>query len=374
MDLLVIFFASCLLIYAFFIGRNAWWFARIQPATPLPDPLLPFLSILIPARNESDHISRTIYAAVHQTYPADRMEVILLNDHSTDATGYIARIMEDRYPRLRVVDLPKGKEGKKAALSMGVDMARGEVILQTDADCVVGENWARTMTSYLVGKTAMVAGPVQLTHNQELIQRLQALETIGLVGITAGSMAAGKPNMSNGANLGYWKDAFIKVGGYQGIDQLASGDDELLMQKITKEGGYEVGFVKSREAIVKTSALPSWKEIKNQRLRWVSKARYYIDKRANIIQLISYFAFLGFPILTLFGITDPIYALIAFELFVIKLIADYYLMNRSARFFHKFPLLKDLLILQFIYIPYVLWVGIAGNFVKNYKWKDRWVT
>lgn len=374
MEVVVAFFAACMLVYAFFIGRNAWWFARIPCEDLPPAPLLPELSIVIPARNEAESLSQCLYHAIHQHYPVGKMEVILVNDHSTDATLAIANLMEGRYPSLRVFDLPEGQEGKKAALSFGIEQARGEIILQTDADCRLQLHWARHMAAHFKRNTGLVAGPIQLDYNQDsAFERLQALESMGLVGITAGSIASGYPNMCNGANLAYRKEAFQKVNGFQGVDKVASGDDELLLQKIRKDGSFGIRFAKCQDAIVYTKALPDWKRFRAQRLRWVSKARAYIHRPTNLIQLASFFAFLGLPILLVCGIMDLTYALLAVELFVLKLVADFYLMHRSLQFFHKLPLLSYLLPLQVVYIPYVLWIGVAGNFVKKYNWKGRWV-
>lgn len=374
MEVAVAFFAACMVFYAFFIGRNAWWFTRIKSEAIPPSPLLPTVSIIIPARNEADEVSRCLYGAIHQNYPADKIEIILVNDHSTDGTLAIAKLMEDRYPELRVLDLPEGLEGKKAALTYGISQAEGEVILQTDADCRLQPYWARHMAAQFKGNTGMVAGPIQVEFAQESwFERFQALESMGLIAITAGSIASGHPNMCNGANLAYLKEAFEKVNGFEGVDKVASGDDELLMQKIRIKGKYHIRFAKCQDAIVFTKAIPEWKDLRTQRLRWVSKARAYLNKGTNAVQVLSYLAFVGLPVLLLGGFVNPMFSLVAIELFVLKLVADFYLMYRSLQFFHKLPLLTQVIPLQFVYIPYVIWIGLAGNFVKKYNWKGRWV-
>ncbi|MCI4669697.1 MAG: glycosyltransferase [Bacteroidia bacterium] len=374
MEIAVAFFAACMVFYAFFIGRNAWWFARIPCEKVPPNPLLPPATIIIPARNEAENLSKCLYKVVHQAYPKGKLEVILVNDHSTDGTLAIAQLMESRYPNLKVLSLPDKLSGKKAALSYGIENANGEIILQTDADCVVQDHWAKQMVAHFKGNTGLVVGPIELFYDRNSkFERFQALEAMGLTGITAGSIASGYPNMCNGANLAYRKEVFHAVKGFEGVDQVASGDDELLMQKIQKHGDYAIQFAKCREAIVATHALTDWESLKKQRLRWVSKARAYINKRINFVQLISYFAFLGLPFLLISSFFMPMNAWLALELFALKLIADFYLMHRTLQFFHKLPLLSYLLPLQMVYIPYVLWIGIAGNFVKKYNWKGRWV-
>ncbi|MDX2247126.1 MAG: glycosyltransferase [Bacteroidia bacterium] len=362
----------CLTIYIFFILRSAWFFARI----PCPDQKkseLPFISVIIPARNEAPHIAECLHSVLKQNFPVKKFEVILINDHSTDATKGIALVISQKYSNLKVIDLADTgiNSYKKAALSAGIAVAQGEIILQTDADCRVGKNWLSAMSSCFDSDTALVSGPVMLTYQKKWLQRFQALESLGLVAIGAGSMAAGKPNMCNGANMAYRKSVFTEVGGFEGIDGVASGDDELLLQKIHLQKKYGLQFARCKDAVVRTSALETWPELKAQRLRWVSKARSYKNRSVNRIQLIAYLGFWAFPIMGGMSLMSAKWLIPLSVLFLAKLAADYFLMYQSAKFFHKLHLLPWVFLLQFVYIPYVLWIGLAGNLVKTYTWKER---
>ncbi|MEZ4830305.1 MAG: glycosyltransferase [Bacteroidia bacterium] len=365
----------CLLIYAGFILRNAWYFAIIPYASVLSEKNLPSVSVIVPARNEAANIESCLYSILEQEYPDHLFEVILVDDHSSDATVSIAQNIASRYPNLKVISI--GDENtnsyKKAALTAGIALARGEIVVQTDGDCYMGKKWLISIVSFFEDHTAMVSGPVKIDYRENLLERFQAFESLGLVAIGAGSIAAGKPNMCNGANLAYRKSAFFEVGGFGGIDAVASGDDELLMQKFVMAGDYNIRFAKSREAVVSTRALSSWKSLKAQRLRWVSKARYYKNRRVNYIQMVAYLGFLFFPLAGILSFFDQEWLLLLSGLFGVKLVADLAIMYQSAKFFHKLRLLPWILPMQLIYIPYVLWVGLAGNMVKTYNWKGRTV-
>jgi cellulose synthase/poly-beta-1,6-N-acetylglucosamine synthase-like glycosyltransferase len=370
-------FSLCMLIYVGFVLRSTWHFMRIPCASPATFQLRPMVSVVIPARNEASNLARCLRSVLYQSYPAEFFEVILVNDHSTDATAAIAYVMAQTYPHLRVIDLQLDGPTvayKKAALTAGVKAARGEIILQTDADCEVPDTWIECMVSHMGPKTGLVAGPVLLTHHDHWLQRLQTLELMGLVVLGGGSMAARQPNLANGANLGYRRAVFGEVNGFEGIDRVASGDDELLLQKIHRLGKYELRFVRCRSALVRTPAQATWPELKAQRLRWVSKARFYLNRWPNLIQAISYLAFLGLPTLAVLGFWQPSAAGLALQLFALKAIADLLLMYQAGRFFRNLPLLKWLPLLEVVYIPYVLWVGLVGNLVKHYRWKDRIVS
>lgn len=371
--LLVFIFGGCLCLYIIFVLKNAIAFAQSPESEPILPADPPSISVIIPARNEADGIESCLKTVLNQTYPKDRFEVILINDHSTDDTAAIARKLATEYPQLKVVDLTVSGiyAYKKAALEAGLALATGTIILQTDADCQVGEEWIATMIGGFDEDTGFVSGPVSLTSKSSLLEIFQELESMGLILIGAGSMMRKRPNMCNGANMGFQKKVFDEVGGYAGINHIASGDDELLMQKIVLQGKYKLKFVKSPSAIVKTAALTHWETLKTQRLRWVSKVRHYPRKSANLIQIIAYLGFCSFPILLVAGFWNTELWRWMGGLFVLKVLADYLLMYQAAVFFHKLQKLWYVIPLQFVYIPYVIWVGIAGNFVKHYTWKGR---
>jgi chlorobactene glucosyltransferase len=103
------------------------------PDSPPPD--APLVSIVIPARNESRNIDRCARSVLTAAYP--NLEVIVVDDHSADGTGDIARTIARDDPRLRVIDapaLPPGWFGKQWACATGAHEARGQLLLFTDAD------------------------------------------------------------------------------------------------------------------------------------------------------------------------------------------------------------------------------------------------
>jgi cellulose synthase/poly-beta-1,6-N-acetylglucosamine synthase-like glycosyltransferase len=324
--------------------------------------------VVVPFRNEAPRLAACIASILAQSYPTERWELILVDDHSTDES---LSVIQEFFPHPGIRLLQAEGEGKKAALATGIRAAKGEIILQTDADVRVAKDWIWIMAASFSPETALVSGPVYLEPGTSLFGQVQSLESMGLVSIGAGSIGMGKPNMCNGANLAFRKSAFEEVGGFSGIDGVASGDDELLLQKIHALGKYEIRFAKSFSALVSTDVQPDWESFRAQRLRWVSKVRAYPDKRVNRIQLISYLGFLSFPVSLLWGIWQVEAWYLFFGLFTAKVLVDSVLMYRSAKFFHKLPQLRTLFWLEIVYIPYVLWIGLAGNLVQTYSWKGR---
>ena len=368
-------FLCCMLGYA---GLSLYSAYHFHFSKPTQDPTyFPRVSVLIPARNESSQIEACIHSVLEQTYPSHQFEVLCIDDASTDDTFLQIERLSQEYPNLRALSLaPESGEasGKKAALSKGIEQASGEILLQTDADCILPPQWIQTMVSCFSPEVGMVAGPVGLTYQDSLFQKLQALEIAGLGILSGGSIAGERPHMCNGANLAFRKSLFEKVDGYSGIDHFASGDDELLMQKVKKENSYRIQFCPFPQTIVRTPALSTWKEFTTQRIRWVSKAKYYWDRRVNGIQLISYLAFVGLAFFSLLALWNPMYWSYFLFLFLLKISVDIPLMYQAVRFFGEKPLFWLLPLLECVYIPYVLWIGIAGNFSRTYTWKNRTVS
>ena len=380
--------------YAGYLFRCHYYFERLPEVAPtdpagnnhlkskeaqIQDPaeevlqLLPTVTIIVPARNEAANIATCLQAIFAQQYPTDRFEVILVNDHSEDETREIALAIGQGQSNFQIIDLEE-KQGvayKKAAVAKGISQAKGEIILVTDADCQMGPEWCATMAAAFSPTTGMVSGPVLLDSNSPF-EDFQALEFMGLIAVGAGSIGAGTPNMCNGANLAYRKQVFEEVGGFSGIDQIASGDDELLMHKIADQTEWEIGFAKDPRAVVRTDALPTWQAFKAQRLRWVSKSTHYEKSSITWIMVISYLAILGLPILFLLAPFFPVLWPFLVINFSLKVLAEATILRAAAIFFDKLALLRWLIPEQIAHVAYVLWVGIAGN-RKSYTWKGRTV-
>ncbi len=360
--------------YAGYLFRCEHYFSRL-PEVPGKgagrEPGEPHVSIVVPARNEETHIQTSLSDLFAQDYSRDKFEVILVNDHSEDRTRELALATGSQHPNFRLLDLDmkQGVAYKKAAVAYGIAAAKGEIILVTDADCRMGSDWLSEMASEFTPGVGMVSGPV-LLESETVFGDMQALEFMGLIAVGAGSIGAGSPNMCNGANLAYRKKVFEEVGGFRGIDQIASGDDELLMHKISVLTDWEIVFAKRSGAIVSTKAHRTWKDFREQRLRWVSKSTHYQNSSITLTLVISYLAILGLPLLLVLSIFYPVLWPFFWINLGLKILAEATILRTAARFFDKLPLMRWLIPEQLVHIIYVLWVGIAGN-RKSYTWKGR---
>ncbi len=330
------------------------------------------ISIIIPARNEEKNIGQLFQALQNQTYPTELFEVIVVDDHSTDGTAAIVQ----QFPSVKLIQLKEDNINsyKKKAIETGIAAATGDLIVTTDADCLPGNNWLTTIAAFKTEKqSAFIAAPVVLENNNSLLQIFQTLDFLVLQGITGASVYKNAHSMCNGANLAYEKKAFQEVNGFQGIDNIASGDDMLLMHKIWKQYPDKVHYLKSKEAIVSTQPMKTWKAFFNQRIRWASKAKSYGDKRIIVVLLLVYLLNLSFLVLSVVGFFCSMYWIFLLGLWLAKTMVEFPFVYSVASFFNKKSLLKYFLFFQPLHIIYTILSGLFGQFGK-YEWKGRRVS
>ncbi len=367
------------ILYATIILLYRKWFIALQPFKVSADlqPQTSF-SIIIPARNEEDNIANCLLSILQQNYPSHLYEVIVVDDHSTDKTPIIIQQLQQQYTNLQLIkltDILKEKQlnsYKKKAIELAVKSSKNDWIVTTDADCLVTENWLKVYAAYIQKNDPVFVGAaVAFTNDGSVLQSFQCIDFMALQGITAAAVSAGFHAMCNGANLAYKKSVFYEVDGFKGIDNIASGDDMLLMNKIKTRYPKKIGFAYNEEAIVKTTPMETWKSFFNQRIRWASKANAYKDRSVFWVLLLIYLlnvALLLLPILSIFNVASLACWLLFLVLktwveasFAFKIAAFFKI---EFRWWH--PLLQ---VPHIIYTVVAGWLGMFGQ----YQWKGRQV-
>jgi len=346
------------------------------------------ITVIIPARNEQEYITACLDSVCRLAYPAELLEVLVVDDHSTDNTASIVRSYQSK--NIKLLSLKDFVQDdlnsyKKKAIEMAIANSTGELIVTTDADCMVQEHWLGVIAAfYEQYQPQFIAAPVAISCSKKFIELFQALDFMTLQGITGASVHKKIHSMCNGANLAYTKKAFEAVGGFTGIDHVASGDDMLLMHKIYKLHPDKVMFLKSKEAIVETAPVHTVKEFFNQRIRWASKSDTYDDKRIFAVLLLVYLVnvlLLVLPIASIAIHTTlniSIYPC-SFEctiwelwiwLLILKTITELIFLMPVAKFFGKHKMLWVFPFMQPLHIVYIVIAGWLGKF-GSYNWKER---
>ena len=347
-----------------------------------------FISVVIPARNEESKLSACLESILAQTYPRHLYEILLVDDFSTDNTAAIARSFGNAGVKLIslcdfVNDGPI-RAYKKKAIEVAIGQSEGTLIVTTDADCVVPEKWLASIAGiYEASNPVFIAAPVAINCSLKFIEIFQALDFMSLQGITAAAVHNNVHSMCNGANLAYEKSAFYAVNGFEGINDIASGDDMLLMHKINTRFPGRLMYLKSRDAIVQTAAVTSIAAFFNQRIRWASKAGRYNDKSIMPVLFVVYFLNIFLLVIPIFAaINNPAFPFFCWRmsaltawviLLLIKTITELIFLCPVAYFFNKQRLLWLFPLMQPWHILYTIIAGWLGKF-GSYDWKDRKVT
>lgn len=334
------------------------------------------VSVIIPVRNESANIGQLINDLLQQSYPEEKIEIIVVDDYSDDGTSNIVRSFKNE--RVRLIELSKVLDShtitnayKKKALEIGISYAEGDLIMTTDGDCRVHPDWIKTMVGIKkASNSKLITGAVIMTGTEDAFRKFQSLDFVGMMGITAAMLKMKIYNMANGANLLYEKAAFEEVGGFKGIDHLASGDDMLLMYKMAQKYNGAVAYAKHPEAVVYTSTLPDLSSFLQQRFRWTAKSKDYQDKKMTwILGLVFLSVALLFANVFLIVFFPFLIPLLLFQI-ITKVIVDYRLLKSTSEFYSKANLMDSFFSSQILHILYIVFVGSMGNLLK-FEWKGR---
>lgn len=364
-------------IYALFICWCIYGWIRLDKKS-LPDKsrkTSSFATVIIPARNEEGKILQCLSDFSVQDFSKSMFEVIVVDDNSSDQTAAQVKLFIAENPGLNCILLEQKKvDGenlfKKNAIASAVKMAKGDVVLTTDADCRRGPEWISTMVYFHEAYQAeMTCGLVAFETEKTLLEKIQSLEYLGLIGIGASSIKNNLPLLCNGANLAFSKKVFEEVGGYRSGKNYASGDDTQLMHKIARRGSKKVVCNAAREARVTTHPEHNLHSLINQRKRWASKITGQMSVFTVFIAAVAYLLHLGllFAACSVF-FGEPLYFLLLPLL--MKMIPEFILLALVSSFFSKSKSLFLFLPAQVIYPFYIAVVGVT-SLAGSYQWKGR---
>ena len=335
-----------------------------------------YFSIIIPARNEEENIGNCLQSIISQNYPKELFEVIVIDDHSTDKTAAIVIQLQQQNTNIKLLKLEDEIQGKqlnsykKKAIDIAILQAKGSWIITTDADCILQKHWLQLYDEYILkNNSLLVAAPVMFTKDNSIISNFQYIDFMALQAATAATVSVGLHSMCNGANLAYNKQTFFEVGGFKGIDNIASGDDMLLMNKIKSKHPDKIGYLFSKEAIATTAPMPTWKSFFNQRIRWASKADKYEDKSLLPVLLMIYLFNLCLFLMFFFGLFSYKLLISFVVMILLKTFVEWAFMQVAARFFGGLSFFQ-FAILQPLHVAYMVIAGWLGKF-GNYQWKGR---
>ena len=326
---------------------------------------LPFVSVIIAARNEEDNIPSLIDDLINQEYPLGKFEIIIVNDRSYDSTQDILIKASENYSFIKYIKIDKKSKEmtpKKHAIDMGIKKSKGEIILATDADCRVGSLWISSMTYSLINKNGIIIGYSEIDdEKRNFFEKYQKIDFLAIIAANAGAAGWNHFWSGTGQNLAYYKKDYLQIGGFEPVKDKVSGDDMYLVQEISR---LKKGYVHiDPHSHVKTKAMKSIKDFINQRIRWSS------NSKSNFKNTPIFFTFL---IVSFFENLLILFSIILFKqgylIWGIKITLDGIVILFGSRLFEKSFDIKTYFfwaILQPFYIPFI---GVLG-LLNKFSWK-----
>lgn len=361
-SLLILLIIPYLIVVTLFI---LGWF-NVEQTEEAQTKDFPFVSVLIPVKNEQDNLPKLISDLLQQDYPHNKFEIVIIDDHSTDSTRMIVENMPQDKTHVVFIPLTE-KSGKKAALWEGIQKSKGDFILTTDGDCRFSSGWVSAMVrGYHQFPGHMLIGPVFFEQQKGFFNHFQSVEFLSLIASGAGAAGIGHPILCNGANLGAPKEIFLR-GELIYQSSVASGDDIFLLLELKRQNIPAV-FVKDRNAVVVTKNSGGVKQFFRQRTRWTFKSRFYRDFDIIFVAVVVLFTNVLIFGGALFLWVQPELIFTFLLFYLLKCFVDYILLYYVAKFFNRRSLLKFFAIHQLLYVFYVSVVGLAGHFFAE-KWK-----
>ena len=272
---------SLLFGYGAFLERSRN--RRLQPSADAPS-----VSVVIPARNEEQNIARCVRSVMANTY-AGTFNVVVVNDRSTDRTGDILTELRREFPSLVVHNTVEAASdevlrGKPRALDQGIAVSRGEVIMMTDADCIVGPDWIQTIAGIFGDPRVGLVPSFTVIEAETLFEKLQALEWIFNHTLASAGVGLRQPLGCFGNNLSIRRRVYDELGGYRSI-RFSVTEDLALLQAVAATA-WEIRYPCSYAARVVTHPVKSFGSFIRQHQRW-TKGGQALGWRATIFVLSS---------------------------------------------------------------------------------------
>ncbi len=256
-----------------------WSTARLADAKPV--------SVIICARNESANLRQHLPKILNQDYP--NFEVVVVNDASTDDTEGVLREFQKTYSQLHVINVAKKtKAGKKGALAQGIEAAKNQWLLLTDADCYpLSNHWISGMMSALISKKIQIVfgyAPYERCDNS-FLNKLIRFETLWTATQYLSFALIKQPYMGVGRNLLYDKNLYVQANGFTSHADIPSGDDDLFVNQVVTQLNFSLFL--HEEASMFSLPKTTWKGYFTQKTRHFSVGTRYLLKHKILLGMVS---------------------------------------------------------------------------------------
>lgn len=331
----------------------------------LRDDELPSVTVIVAARNEEKHILACLQSLDNVQYPEDKLQIIIVDDHSADATGIIIDNFisgKNKFQKILISNDDSKLRGKPRAVDLAIKKADGEIILTTDADCLVKSEWVKTIASYYKNDVGIVNGYTTQTAKR-IFTGMQAIDFIYLLTVASGTVNIGKPISCIGNNMSFRKKVYEEVGGYENIPFSVTEDFRLLME-IHKLEKYKIIFPLEKDALVTSYPCENFSELFHQKKRW-AVGGLDVPFRGYFIMFWGFFT-------NLFMLLTPLFFSPAWlYLFFFKLAIDFFVLYPVHSKLGIQKNLKYFIAYQTYFLVYVVLLPFIVLLSRKVSWKGR---
>lgn len=322
----------------------------------------PAVAIIVAARNEAQSIAACLSALSRQSYEG-YYEVIVVDDHSTDATAAIVASFTANDHRFRVLSAPESSQGKAMALACGVDSTQADVIVTTDADCRPPPDWLTGFVSLMRAKHADVLCGVTVVEGETLTAQVQRLDWLLLFGVAGAASKVGMPITGMGNNMAVTREAHDRVGGFDALAGSPTEDYELF-RRVNALEGFRSRLLPDGDLLNVTEPEPSLAASLAQRKRW---ARGGLASRAwvRLLYVIIWMAHAAPLILAWPAPSGAIVAL------VLPAFASMLVITSTARRLEQSVPWKAVPVFVVYFAMYIVLMPFALLVTPGVTWKDR---
>ena len=331
------------------------------------DTYRPTVSIVIAARNEERNIRQCMDSIIQLSYPVGLLEVVVVDDRSDDRTGEIVREYSSLFPHVKLMRATPGTKnlrGKTNAMAQGIDATRGEILLFTDADCIVPVHWVEATVKYYSNSSIGLVAGFTVLRAANWFEAIQALDWFVLFSVAAATVRLRYPVTAVGNNLSVRREAYKSVGGYQAIP-FSVTEDYALFHAICRHTDYRPRFPLDPETLVESEPCKNARELFRQKTRWFTGGKGMDAKSLLIFTLPYCLNALIIGSVCLLPLQSTMLAL------GIKIAVDLFLALAPISTFRRWGLLWYFPLFELYYIIYVLLFPLVVLACKDVVWKER---
>lgn len=356
-------------IYLTIFWLNVLWLKKVRPQAK--NGKLPAVSLVVPAYNESKTISKTLRSLLNLDYPKNKLEIIVVNDGSTDDTVDIVK----RFAHRGVVLLNKPRGGKGSALNFALKRARGELFGVVDADSLVGKSSLKFIARHFTDeKVGGVTSTIKAQNRRGLLERMQHFEYLAASFFRKLFYAMNTLYITPGVLSVYRKDVIKSLGGFD--EKNHTEDLEIALR--LRDSFYKIEMEPA--SITRTVVPAGLASFARQRLRWNRGHLYNVLSKYRHIMFNPKYGLMGtfqfplhfvVPTMTIFAL-----ALLGFYAYVsaADLLWRAAVAQETLGIFH-FPTLKELVLginLKNFAIAALFLIGVIIYHMSHLHTREKW--